>query len=116
MEIVSLLTVVETLQLETLSSAKALDRPVRGGYASDLLSCAMRGGNKDFLWVTLQSHTNVVAVAGLLNLAGVIITEGNRPTPETVAQAEKEKVVLLLSPEDTFSVVGRLYLLGIGRA
>ncbi len=110
---IGLSTVIEKLELEAVSSLDQVDRPVDGGYASDLLSCAMRGGKKDFLWVTLQSHLNVVAVASLLNLAGVIITEGNRPAPETIAQAEKEKVILLLTPHNTFFVVGQLNLLGI---
>lgn len=114
MSAVTLATIVEALNLEVLGFKEEMDRPIAGGYAGDLLSCVMRGGRKDFLWVTLQSHTNVVAVAGLLNLAAVIITEGNRPTPETVAQAEKERVVLLLTPKDTFSVVGQLCRLGIG--
>jgi hypothetical protein len=110
---IDLPSVIEQLKLETITSIEPVNRQVAGGYASDLLSCAMRGAKKDFLWVTLQSHVNVVAVASLLNLAGVIITEGNRPAPETIAQAEKEKVILLLTPNDTFSVVGQLSLLGI---
>jgi hypothetical protein len=110
---ISLKTVIDKLNLEAISSIEGVNRPVAGGYASDLLSCAMRGAKKDFLWVTLQSHVNVVAVASLLNLAGVIITEGNRVAPETIAQADKEKVLLLLTPLDTFSIVGRLISLGI---
>ena len=110
---IGLQTVIQKLNLETISSVTGVDRPVKGGYASDLLSCVMRGAKKDFLWVTLQSHINVVAVASLANLAGVIITEGNRPSPETIAQAEKEEVILLLTPQNTFSVVGQLTALGI---
>ena len=110
---IGLSSVIKALALEAISSIELVNRSVMGGYASDLLSCVMRGAKKDFLWVTLQSHVNVVAVASLLNLAGVVITEGNRPTPETIAQAEKEKVILLLTPENTFSVVGRLNQLGI---
>jgi hypothetical protein len=110
---IGLPSVIEKLKLEAISSIELVNRPVMGGYATDLLSCAMRGAKKDFLWVTLQSHVNVVAVASLLNLAGVIITEGNRPAPETIAQAEKEKVILLLTPDDTYSVAGQLNLLGI---
>jgi serine kinase of HPr protein (carbohydrate metabolism regulator) len=111
---INLQTVIEQLNLEVVTSKESVDRPVTGGYASDLLSCVMRGAKKDFLWVTLQSHVNVVAVASLLGLAGVVITEGNQPAPETLAQAEKEKVVLLLTPKNTFSVIGQLIPLGIG--
>lgn len=107
-------TVIEKLNLEALSGIDRVERPVEGGYASDLLSCAMQGAKKDFLWVTLQAHSNVVAVASLGNLAGVIITEGKRPSPETIAKAEEEGVVLLSTPRNTFTVVGRLVVLGIG--
>ena len=67
-------TVSEELELEVISCAGALGRPVVGGYASDLLSCVMARAKQNFIWVTLQSHVNVVAVASLLGLAGVIIT------------------------------------------
>jgi hypothetical protein len=109
----SLKEIAEKLSLEVVSSEGFADRPVIGGYAGDLLSCAMKGAKKDYLWVTLQAHLNVVAVASLLNLAGVIITEGNRPDPETVSRAEKEGVILLVTPKTTFTVVGNLTLLGV---
>jgi hypothetical protein len=110
---ISLKRIVEKLNLEPLSSASEGDRPVAGGYASDLLSCAMKGAQKDYLWVTLQSHLNIVAVASLANLAAVIITEGNRPDSETISRAEKEGVVLLVTPKTTFTTVGELTLLGV---
>ncbi len=110
---ISVKEIVEKLHLEAVSSADALDRPVAGGYASDLLSCVMKGAKKDDVWVTLQSHVNVVAVASLIGLAGVILTEGNRPDQEALSRAESEGVVLLLTPRTTYSVVGDLNALGI---
>ena len=110
---ISLKDIIDKLNLEPLSSSREVDRAVEGGYASDLLSCVMKGAAKDFLWVTLQSHLNVVAVASLATLSGVIITEGNRPDSETVARAEKEGVVLLATPKTTFTVVGELTSLGV---
>ncbi len=110
---ISLGQIIEKLKVETVSSVPSADRPVIGGYAADLLSCAMKGAKKDFIWVTLQSHVNVVAVASLLSLAGVIITEGNRPDQETVARAESEGIALMVTPKTTFTVVGELTLLGV---
>ena len=109
----SLKEITEKLSLEVVSSNGLTDRWVAGGYAADLLSCAMKSARKDYLWVTLQAHLNVVAVASLLNLAGVIITEGNRPDHETIARAEKEGVILLVTPKTTFTVSGDLTLLGV---
>ncbi len=110
---ISIREVVEKLNLEAISSAGSLDRPIEGGYASDLLSCVMKGAKKGYIWVTLQSHVNVVAVASLIGLAGVIITEGNRVDQETLTRAEGEGVVLLLTSKTTFGVVGELTSLGI---
>lgn len=105
--------IVQKLHLEVAGSAANLERRVVAGYASDLLSCAMSRAKKDYIWVTLQSHANVVAVASLLDLAAVIITEGHCPDEETVARAEVEGVCLLLTPKTTFTVVGELTALGV---
>ncbi len=110
---ISLGEIIEKLNVEPVSSVPSADRPVNGGYAADLLSCAMKGAKKDFIWVTLQSHLNVVAVASLLGLAGVIITEGNRPDQETVTRAESEGVTLMVTHKTTFTVVGELTRLGV---
>ena len=109
----SLREVIEKLGIEPVSSASSTDRPVAAGYAADLLSCAMKGAKKDYLWVTLQSHLNVVAVASLLNLAGVIITEGNQPDQVTIARADEERVTLMVTPKTTYTVVGELTSLGV---
>ena len=105
--------IVEKLKVEPLSSVQSLDRRVASGYASDLLSCVLKGAHKDSIWVTLQSHLNVVAVASLLGLSGVIITEGARPDQETLARAENEGVVLMATPKTTFTVVAELSSLGV---
>jgi hypothetical protein len=110
---ISLKEVIEKVEVETLSSVPSVDRQVTGGYASDLLSCVIKGAKKDTIWVTLQSHLNVVAVASLLGLAGVIVTEGNRPDPDTLSKAENEGVVLMATPKTTFTVVGELNSLGV---
>jgi hypothetical protein len=110
---ISLKEIIEKLKFEPLSSVHSLERQVTGGYASDLLSCVIKGATKDWVWVTLQSHLNVVAVASLLGLSGVIITEGNRPDLETLGRAENEGVVLMVTPKTTFTVVAELSSMGI---
>ena len=109
----SLTEVIDRLNLRPLTSKESLDRDVRSGYASDLLSCVIKSAKKDTLWVTLQAHLNVVAVASLLGLSGVIITEGNSPDPETLAKAQNEGVVLMGTSKTTFTVVAELASLGV---
>ncbi|RPI51655.1 MAG: serine kinase [Chloroflexi bacterium] len=88
-------------------------REVTGGYASDLLSCAMAGAKAGNVWVTLQAHPNVVAVASLLDLAAVIVSEGVAPDLETIERAQENGVTVLGSPATTYALVARLAALGI---
>ncbi len=83
------------------------------GYTADLLSCAMAGARHGAIWVTLQSHLNIVAVAALLELSAIIITEGSRPDDGTIAKAQEEGVTLLFTEKPSFYVVGKLWELGL---
>jgi len=105
--------VIAALNLEVAAAADALDREISGGYASDLLSCVMARAQADNVWVTLQSHPNIVAVASLLNLAGIIVTEGSPLDPATIEKANEEHIPILTTPLTTFTVVSRLAELGV---
>jgi len=101
------------LNLEVRTAPGKLGTRVTGGYASDLLSCVMAKAQAGFVWVTLQSHPNIVAVASLINLAGIIVTEGMAPDAATIEKAEEEGIPILTTELTTFTVVGRLFGLGV---
>ena len=84
-----------------------------GGYVSDLLSCVMTGAKAGNIWVTVQAHINVVAVAGLTEVCAVILTENAQPEPAVLARANQQEVILLSTPEPSYQVVGRLWDLGL---
>lgn len=105
--------IIRELGLASCTPTAALERVVTGGYASDLLSCVMGKAREGNVWVTLQAHPNVVAVASLLNLAGVIIAEGVVPDEATLQKAEQQSVAILTTEATTFAVVGQLYALGV---
>lgn len=83
------------------------------GYASDLLSCVMSGAPHESVWVTLQAHINIIAVATLLDLTAIIITEGATPDEATIAKANEEEINLFSTDLPTFAVVGRLWEMGM---
>jgi hypothetical protein len=109
---VTIQEVVAALGLE-VAAGEVDSREVTGGYVSDLLSCVMAGASAGNVWVTLQAHPNVVAVADLLGLSGVIITENARPDEETIGRANEKNVPLLLTPKGSFAVVAHLAQMGI---
>jgi serine kinase of HPr protein (carbohydrate metabolism regulator) len=105
--------VVDSSQLEILAQHDGLEKEVTGGYASDLLSDVIANSRAGNLWVTLQTHRNIVAVATLKELAAVVLVNGRTPEPETLEKAREEKVILLGSRLPAFELVGRLYGMGI---
>ena len=111
---VDLVKIIESLQLEVLTENKLPEQiEIKNGYTSDLLSCVMAGAPNQSIWVTLQSHINIVAVAALLDLSAIIITEGSKPEQSTIAKANEEGVHLLLTEKNSFYVVGKLWEMGL---
>lgn len=106
--------IIDSLQLSPLTTPKDYFEIVPScGYASDLLSCVMAGAAHQSVWVTLQAHVNIVAVASLLDISAIIITEGAMPDESTIAKANEEGINLFSTQEQTFSIVGQLWELGL---
>jgi predicted transcriptional regulator len=105
--------IAEKLSLSVQTAQEKLDTEVTGGYASDLLSCVMAKARKGNIWVTLQSHLNIVAVASLKELAGIIVTEGMPLEADTLQKANEEGIPILTTPHTTFTIVSQLAQLGI---
>jgi predicted transcriptional regulator len=103
------------LNLQVAAGARGLDREVADGYCGDLLSDVMAHAKKGEVWLTVQSHQNIVAVAVLRELAAIILVGGRAPDEETKAKAEAEGIPILLSPLSSYSLAGKLYALGVGR-
>jgi hypothetical protein len=106
--------IIQSLALKVLTESSDFSKvqPL-GGYVSDMLSCVMTGAKNKGLWVTLQAHNNIVAVASLLDIAAVIITENAQPDKATIQKANEEGVVLLSTPSNSFNIVGRLWEMGL---
>ena len=105
--------IAKALSLTVLCAESGLDREVDGGYASDMLSCVMAGAQKGNVWVTLLTHLNVIAVAVLLEIPAIVISENSPVDGSVLKKAEEEGITLLRTPENTYTVVGKLYALGI---
>ncbi len=110
----NLADIVQSLGLEVCAGADRLaEKNVTGGYACDLLSYVMAKAKEGNLWLTVQGHPNIVAVANLVNLAGVVVTEGAKIDPTTVEKANQEGVPILTTVLTTYELAGRLYELGV---
>jgi predicted transcriptional regulator len=103
--------IVKVLNCNVICGQEKLEQDCSGGYVSDLLSDVMGHAQEGQIWLTIQTHVNVVAVALLLNLSAILFTAGCAPNLDTVEKAKEEGIVLLTTDLATFEAGGRLYLL-----
>jgi serine kinase of HPr protein (carbohydrate metabolism regulator) len=112
-EKITLKNIIDAFNLRVICGTDILEREVAAGYAGDLLSDVMANAKKGDIWLTRQAHPNIVAVAVLRMLSGVIIINNREPEEETVTKAIKEKLPLMTSELPAFELAGRLYEYGI---
>ena len=105
--------IIKQCGLELKTQNGNLNRDITGGYSSDLLSDVMVNAKDGNIWLTLQTHSNIVAVAVLKNLAGIIIVNNRELGDGTLSKAHDEKVSIMTTNLSTFEIVGKLYELGI---
>ncbi|HNX55884.1 MAG TPA: serine kinase [Prolixibacteraceae bacterium] len=102
---------VEKLGLTVFSGHDGLDREIAGGYVSDLLSDVMGNSHDGQVWITLQVHQNVMAIASLKDLAAVILVSDLQPHENTVRHSNDENIPLLGTSLPTFEIAGEFYQL-----
>jgi predicted transcriptional regulator len=102
---------VNKLSLNVLSHNEGLERIISGGYVSDMLSDVLAHSQEGNIWITIQTHPNIVAVAKLKNLVGVLIASEKSPEEETLKKAVVEKITIMTTPLSTFEAAGKVYQL-----
>lgn len=105
--------IIKKTDLEVLTSKQNLEVEVSLGYSSDLLSDVIGNTNENDIWLTIQSHINVVAVAVMKGLAAIILVSGRDADKNMLDKAENESIVVLKTDLPAFELAGILYSMGI---
>ena len=103
--------IIEKLDLKVIGGKDGLQNEITGGYTSDLLSDVMGNVDEGQVWITLQTHRNVMAVASLKEVAAVIIVKGLEADENTINQSDDEGIPLLSSEMEAFELSGKLFQL-----
>ncbi|MCP4310283.1 MAG: serine kinase [Bacteroidetes bacterium] len=101
--------IADALDLMVFTEGIGLKSEFEGGYVSDLLSDVMGHAREGEVWITLQAHANVVAIASLKELPAVILVNGIEPDVAVIEKAAEEGIVLLGTSEGTFDTAGKLF-------
>ncbi len=97
------------LSLKVLTCNAELSKDISGCYISDMLSDVMANSKKGDVWITIQTHSNILAVANLKNLSGIIVVNNREVDAETTKKAESEKITIMSTGLTAFEVAGRIY-------
>ena len=104
-------SVMAAVKAEPLT--KRAEVVLAGCYISDLLSDVLAHAKPGVLWLTIQTHRNVVSCATTKDIGAVLITCGRKAGPEVVAEAEENDVILLSTPMATHEAAGKLWEAGL---
>ena len=102
--------------LEVVAGAEGPDRDVVDAYCGDLLSDVMANAAPGSVWLTVQGHQNIVAVAVLKEMPAIVLVNGRLPDEEAKSKADGEGVAIMLSPMPAYQLAGQFHEAGIGKA
>lgn len=101
--------IITALDLKLISGSNGLDNEIKGGYVSDLLSDVMGNAKEGQVWITLQTHQNIIAVGSLKDISAIILVKGLVPESETIIKSNAENIPVLSTTLDTFNIAGKLF-------
>ncbi|MBQ7820900.1 MAG: hypothetical protein IJ391_01265 [Clostridia bacterium] len=84
------------------------EREVDGVYAGDLLSWVMGHAECSNVLVTIMSNINTLAVASLLDLSCVILSESVKPDKEFADTAKEKEINVFTSSLTTYELCAKL--------
>ena len=106
-------TLVEKFGLNILTEVYNPDGEISGCYSGDLLSDVIANAKYGNIWITMQTHLNIVAVAGLKELTAVIIVMNRLPDKDTINKAKEERLTILGSGLTSYQISGKIFESGI---
>lgn len=76
--------------------------PVADGYTSDLLSDVVANCPEGAVLLTIQAHTNTVAVCSLVGATAILVCGGRQIPDDMLAAARKEHIAVLATDQTQF--------------
>ncbi|MDD4160553.1 MAG: serine kinase [Synergistaceae bacterium] len=89
------------------------ERDVTKAAAGDLLSFVMGTVTEGSVWVTIQAHLNVAAVAVLKDIPVIILASGRKAPPDLIERCRAENICVMSVKDTIFGICCRLSELGI---
>lgn len=105
--------IAQKLCLTFYACEELSEKTAKGCYIGDLLSLAMSKVQMDYVWITIQTNVNIVAVASLADAGCIILADGCVPDEKTVERAKEQEIIILGSEMSAYQLAVRLSEMGI---
>ena len=77
-------------------------------YIGDLLSVVMAKAKEQSIWITIQTHLNIMAVSELLDIACVIVVEGLEIESKTIEKSNELQIPILKTKASAYDMACKL--------
>ena len=104
---------IKELDLVKITDSFDENTEFTGVYIGDLLSLVMSRAKQGDIWITIQTHINVVAVADLLDLSAILVAEGMEIDEDTIIKANDLGLPILQSQMSAYELACGINRLGI---
>ncbi len=94
-----------THDYQVMSHSHTINNTFKGVYATDLLSQAIKSATEHVAFITLISHDTTVALAMMLDLPVIIITEGKKVMQSMIEKCNEENICLIQTSLKTHEVI-----------
>ncbi len=92
---------------------KINDTEIDGAFISDMVSDVMAGAKAGNIWVTVQTHKNIIAAANLVDIPAIVVVRGKNVPEDTLQMADRVGVTVFKTDLDSFRVAVGLFEAGI---
>jgi len=89
---------------KSLTGEISFDREISCVDSCDLLSWVMANGKEGMAWITVQIHSNIIAVATLLDFSCIIIPYNIEIAQEVIDKAVEEEIAILSTDKSTYDI------------
>lgn len=82
---------------------------ITSGYNGDLLSDVLAYADSSSLWVTIQKHKNILAVATAKDIAAIVIVNGVQPEESLLSSADTMGIPVYTTQESSYRISGKMF-------
>ncbi len=101
--------IIKPLKGEVLVGNEFLDKEIKGGFAGDMLSFVLAKAKEKDVWLTIQTHINIIPVAVMKGIPAIIFVSSKNCEEDVKVKAKEEEVILIKTEYSLFEASGILY-------